>query len=533
MSTDDVISSDYLVIGSGLAGLLFAIKAARHGTVNIVTKRGITECASSLAQGGIAAVVADDDSFEAHIADTMRAGAGLCHRDVVESFIRSAPERIRDLVSLGVKFSARADTGTYELGLEGGHSRRRVLHIGDHTGRDIQEVLVRRVTQERSIRIFQFHMAVSIATRKNSVVGAYVLDRSSGQVKRFAARATVLATGGMGKVFRYTSNPEHATGDGVALAYRAGATITNMEMIQFHPTLLYSPKVRSFLVTEALRGEGAVLVGRDGDRFMSRYHPDLELAPRDIVTRAIDHELKRTGDEHVWLDISFRDREFIKSRFPQVYSTCLQAGVDITTSPIPVVPGAHYLCGGVKTDMCGRTDLDGLFAIGETAGTGFHGANRLASNSLLECIVMAHNAAEAVRECQSRPLMPDKIPPWEPGMATDPDELVVMSHMWDEIRSIMTNYVGVVRSNKRLLRARNRIDSISREIEEFYRDFRVTADLVELRNIATVAELVVRMARMRRESRGVHFNIDYPDRLDYAVDTVMKKGYCLVVDADD
>ncbi|NWF95142.1 MAG: L-aspartate oxidase, partial [Candidatus Thorarchaeota archaeon] len=384
--------SDYLVIGSGLAGLLFCVKSSAHGTVNLVTKRSLMDCATAWAQGGIAAVVGPEDSFESHVEDTMKAGAGLCRRDVVEGFISSAPERIRELVQLGVDFS-KDKSGEYELGLEGGHSKRRVLHVKDHTGLDIQRALVEAVRHNDRVSIYENHMAINLFTHNNRVLGAYVLDTKSGAIERFVARATILATGGAGKVFRYTSNPEHATGDGIAMAYRAGATVTNLEFIQFHPTLLYHPLIRSFLITEALRGEGAVLLGHDGRRFMPKYDERAELAPRDIVARAIDDELKRSGADHVWLDISFKNPDFIRGRFPQVYETCLQAGVDITKEPIPVVPGAHYLCGGVKTDVCGRTDVDGLYAIGETAGTGFHGANRLASNSLLEAAVMAHNAA--------------------------------------------------------------------------------------------------------------------------------------------
>ncbi len=522
---ESVYTSDFLVFGSGLAGLLFAMKAAKHGTVNVVTKRGIDECATARAQGGIAAVTSPGDSFESHIEDTLRAGAGLCHRDIVEAFVREGPERIRDLIELGVHFSKSRSEKEYELGLEGGHSSRRILHVKDHTGLDIERALVQGVKHTPSVRVFEHHMGVNLVTSNNAVIGAYVLDTKGGGVMRFAAKATVLATGGAGKVFRYTSNPEHATGDGIAMAYRAGATVMNMEMIQFHPTLLYHPTIRSFLITEALRGEGAVLLGKDGKRFMQKHHPDGELAPRDVVARAIDYELKRTGADHVWLDISFKDPEFVKKRFPQIYETCLQAGIDITKQPIPVVPGMHYLCGGVRADKDGRTDVDALFVIGESSGTGFHGANRLASNSLLECAVMANNASEAVQGYLERPLMVDHIPPWDPGTATNPDELIVISHMWDEIRMIMMNYVGIVRSNKRLIRARNRIDSLVREIETFYWDFKITPDLVELRNIATVAELIIRMARMRKESRGAHYNIDYPDKSDEALDTVIRKGY--------
>jgi L-aspartate oxidase len=522
---NDLHSSDFLVIGSGISGLLFSLKTSKRGTLNLITKRSLTDSATYLAQGGIAAVVSHEDSFEKHIEDTIRAGAGLCHPDVVDSFVRAGPSRIAEIVRLGVRFNKVTDRSEYDLGLEGGHSQRRVLHVKDHTGQDIETIVAQRVREDSAIKIHEHHMAVNLFVRNNRVLGAYVLDTKTGEVERFAAKVTILATGGAGKVFLYTSNPEHSTGDGIAMAHRAGATITNMEFIQFHPTLLYHPKIRSFLITEALRGEGAVLLGPDGKRFMQNYHPDAELAPRDIVARAIDDELKRTGAEYTLLDISFKDADFIKERFPVIYETCLKAGIDMTKEPIPVVPGAHYLCGGVRVDKNGRSDVDGLYAIGETAGTGFHGANRLASNSLLEGAVLAHNASLAAPEEAARLQLSTDIPPWDPGRATDTDELVVISHMWDEVRRLMQNYVGVVRSNKRLLRARNRIEFLAKEINDFYWDFRITPDLVELRNIATVAELIIRSARMRRESRGAHFNKDYPNQSNETVDTVIKKGY--------
>jgi len=525
---NDLQTSDFLVIGSGISGLLFSLKASKRGTVDLVTKRSLTDSATYLAQGGIAAVVSPSDSFERHIEDTIRAGAGICHRDVVEAFVKAGPAKISEIVKLGVQFNRVSETTEYELALEGGHSNRRVLHVKDHTGQDIEVTLAKRVREDSRITIFEQHMAVNLVVSNNRVIGAYVLDVKSGRIRRFAAKATVLATGGAGKVFLYTSNPDTATGDGVAMAYRAGATITNMEFIQFHPTLLYHPRIRSFLISEALRGEGAVLLGLDGKRFMPRYHPDAELAPRDVVARAIDNELKRTGAEYVLLDISFKDAEFIKDRFPAIYETCLKAGIDMTKEPIPVVPAAHYLCGGVRVDMNARSDVEGLFAIGETAGTGFHGANRLASNSLLEGAVLAHNASVAASEFIAKQRLDTDIPPWDPGQAADPDELVVITHMWDEVRRVMQNYVGIVRSNKRLTRARNRIEFISKEIEQFYWDFRITPDLIELRNIAAVAELIIRCARMRRESRGAHFNKDYPNQSNEAVDTIIKKGYARI-----
>ncbi|TFG31431.1 L-aspartate oxidase [Candidatus Thorarchaeota archaeon] len=522
---DTVFSSDFLIIGSGLSGLLFALKAAKHGTVHVLTKRRITDSSTSHAQGGIAAVVSPEDSIALHVQDTIRVGNGLCHPDVVKAIVKDGPARIQELVSLGVDFSGEEETGEFELGLEGGHSKRRVLHVKDHTGEDIQLALIEKIRQVDNIKIFENHMAVNLYVWNNRVYGAYVLDVNTREVERFAAKTTILATGGTGRVFLYTSNPDVSTGDGIAMAFRAGASVMNLEMVQFHPTLLYHHKVRAFLISEALRGEGALLLGRDGTRFMPNYHEDAELAPRDVVARAIDNELKRTGADHVWLDISFKDADYIRDRFPQIYETCLTAGVDITKEPIPVVPAAHYMMGGVKVDINGRTDVKGLYAIGETACSGFHGANRLASNSLLEATVIAHNASISAIEDIKSPFPMTEIPPWDPGEATDPDELVVISHLWDEIRRVMINYVGIVRSNKRLIRARNRIGFITREINQFYWDFIITPDLVELRNIALVAELIIKMARMRKESRGAHFNKDMPNESTQAVDTIMKKGY--------
>ncbi|MFW9910169.1 MAG: L-aspartate oxidase [Candidatus Thorarchaeota archaeon] len=524
-----IYNSDFLVIGSGLSGQMFSLKVANRGSVNLVTKGELTESSTMRAQGGIAAVVSEEDSFEKHMQDTIRVGAGLCHQEVVADVIKSGPKAIKDLESVGVQFCREETCDDYDLGLEGGHSERRVLHVKDHTGRDIELSLSNRVRKNKNIAIFENHIAVNLFVKNNQVEGAYILDINTGEVERFAAKVTILATGGAGRVFLYTSNPDVATGDGIAMAYRAGATVMNMEMVQFHPTLLFHPKVRSELISEALRGEGAVLLGIDGIRFMPNYHPDGELAPRDVVARAIDNELKKTGADHVWLDISFKDSEFIKSRFPAIYATCLRAGIDMTKEPIPVVPAAHYIMGGVKADIYGRTDVKGLYVIGESSCTGFHGGNRMASNSLLEAAVLAANAAEtASQDIESeRPI--SEIPPWDPGEATDVDELVVISHLWDEIRRLMANYVGIVRSQKRLIRALNRIEFIAREINQFYWDFRITADLVELRNIVMVAELIVKMARMRKESRGAHYNKDFPDAWDYQVDTILKKGYSPVV----
>jgi L-aspartate oxidase len=512
------------VIGSGLSGLLFALKVAKHGTVHIITKGRMSDSSTVRAQGGIAAVVSSEDSIEAHIQDTLRVGDGLCHRDIVNSIVRAGPERIRELTELGVNFS-REETGEYELGLEGGHSNRRILHVRDHTGADIELALVKQIECAKNITVFENHMAVNLYAHNNRVHGAYVFDINTGAVERFFSKVTLLATGGAGRVFLYTSNPDVATGDGIAMAFRVGASVMNLEMVQFHPTLLFHPKIRSFLISEALRGEGARLLGLNGKRFMPGYHKDAELAPRDVVARAIDHELKKTGADHVWLDISFRDAAYIKERFPQIYETCLKAGIDITKEPIPVVPAAHYMMGGVRVDINGRTDVAGLYAIGETACTGFHGANRLASNSLLEATVLAHNASVAAADEIKSSFQAVEIPPWDPGEATDSDELVVISHLWEEIRRLMTNYVGIVRSNKRLIRARNRIGFMTREINQFYWDSVITPDLVELRNISLVAELIIKMARMRKESRGAHYNKDFPRESSQIVDTIMRKGY--------
>ena len=522
---NEVYESDYLVIGSGISGLMFSLKAAKMGSVNLITKGALTDSATYNAQGGIAAVTSPNDSIELHVQDTMRVGAGLCHPKVVESIVRSGPARIKELIGLGVEFCKDEECDIFDLGLEGGHSERRILHVKDHTGRDIEQVLARNVRDESNIQIFENHMSINLVTKQNRVIGAYVLNIINNEVKRFAAKAIVLATGGVGRAFLYTTNPDVATGDGVAMAYRAGATIANMEFIQFHPTLLWHPKLRSFLISETLRGEGAILLGPDGERFMHTYHEDAELAPRDIVARAIDNELKRTGADYVSLDISHKDESFLRERFPDIYETCMSVGFDITKEPIPVVPAVHYTCGGIWVNINGQTDLTGLYAIGETACTGFHGANRLASNSLLEGAVLAHNASAAAAELVSRVDLINDITPWDPGEATDPDELIVVSHLWDEVRRLMTNYVGIVRSNKRLIRARNRIEFINREIANFYWDFKITPDLVELRNIAQVAELIIRMARMRKESRGSHYNRDYPDQSMDTLDTVLKKGY--------
>ena len=512
---------DYLVLGSGIAGLMFALKVAPHGRVAIVTKKDRAESNTNYAQGGIAAVTSREDSFELHVRDTLAAGAGLCKESVVRTVIEEGPARIAELQELGVRFSEREVPGEaggreLDLGREGGHSKRRILHARDMTGREIERALLQAVAQQPNIALFENHFAIDlITTRKlgrsgpNRCVGAYVLDKASGQVKTFVARITVLATGGCGKVYLYTTNPDIATGDGVAMAYRAGVPIANMEFIQFHPTCLYHPKAKSFLISEAVRGEGGVLKTVDGIEFMKEVHPLGSLAPRDIVARAIDNVMKRTGADYVLLDITHKPAPFIIRRFPTIYETCLRYGLDITKEPIPVVPAAHYQCGGVVATVDGVTELPGLYAIGEVACTGLHGANRLASNSLLEALVCAHRAAQHALQSELPPV-DFEIPPWQTGNATNPDELVVVSHNWDEIRRCMWDYVGIVRTTKRLLRAQKRLANLQQEIQEYYWNFIVTADLLELRNLATVAEIIVQCALQRPESRGLHYILDYP-----------------------
>jgi L-aspartate oxidase len=512
---------DYLVLGSGIAGLSFALKVAPRGRVAIVTKKDRAESNTNYAQGGIASVTSKEDSFELHVRDTLTAGAGLCKENVVRTIVEEGPARIQELIELGMKFSERdapSEDGGKELdlGKEGGHSKRRILHAKDVTGREIERALLNAAAQQPNIQIFENHVAIDLITSQklgdvsaNRCLGAYVFDKKANRVWAFTAPVTLLATGGCGKVYLYTTNPDIATGDGVAMAYRAGATIADMEFVQFHPTCLYHPRAKSFLISEAVRGEGGVLKTLDGTEFMDGYHPLKSLAPRDVVARAIDSEMKKSGAEHVWLDITHRPARFIIERFPNIYQTCLRHGIDITKEPIPVVPAAHYQCGGVVTNLGGGTDIAGLYAVGEVACTGLHGANRLASNSLLEALVCGHRAAEKVLANPSQKIEAT-IPLWQSGNAHNPDEMVVVSHNWDEIRRLMWDYVGIVRTNKRLERAQKRIANLQEEIREYYWNFIVTSDLLELRNIATVAELIVRCAQMRPESRGLHYNLDYP-----------------------
>jgi len=512
---------DFLVIGTGIAGLSLALKAARHGRVAIVTKKQSAESNTNYAQGGIAAVMAKDDSFDLHVRDTLEAGAGLCREEVVRTVVQEGPARIRELIEIGMQFSQSEVPGSpgvreLDLGREGGHSRRRIAHAKDMTGREAERALLTAVAQQANIEVFEDHFAVDLITSRrlgrpgpNRCLGAYVLDQKAGTVVTFTARLTTLATGGCGKVYLYTTNPDIATGDGVAMAYRAGAAIANMEFIQFHPTCLYHPRAKSFLISEAVRGEGGMLRSINGDPFMDRHHPLKSLAPRDIVARTIDTEMKRTGADHVLLDITHKPAPFTMERFPNIYRTCLSFGIDITKEPIPVVPAAHYQCGGVQTNVDGETEIAGLLAVGEVASTGLHGANRLASNSLLEALVCAHRAATKL-EAQPLPPMDRQIPDWQSGNAENADEMVVVSHNWEEIRRLMWDYVAIVRTTKRLQRALKRITNLQDEIQEYYWDFLVTSDLLELRNIATVAELIVRCALMRPESRGLHYSLDYP-----------------------
>jgi L-aspartate oxidase len=512
---------NYVIVGSGSAGLTFALKAAEQGSVAIVTKRSRSDSNTAWAQGGIACVTSDEDSMELHVRDTLVAGDGLCNEEVVRTILKEGPACIAELVSCGMDFDKRTNENgknELDLGKEGGHSKRRILHARDRTGFEIEQTLIAAVLRHPNITLLENHMAVDLITteklgEKNGsirCVGLYVFDEKKECVETIRTDVTVLATGGCGKVYLYTTNPDIATGDGIAIAWRAGAAIANMEFMQFHPTCLYHPKAKSFLISEAVRGEGGLLINSAGERFMEHYDSRRELAPRDVVARAIDAEMKKRGDECVYLDIRSKSPIFLQQRFPKIYETCLHNGIDITQEPIPVVPAAHYQCGGIKTDLHGTTSIAGLYAIGETAFTGLHGANRLASNSLLEALVMAHRA-EAHARGEYHHQDPMALPAWHSGDAQDLDERVVIHHNWDEIRRLMWDYMGIVRTDKRLQRATTRLKNLEMEIRDFYWNFKISADLLELRNLVTTAQLMVQSAMSRKESRGLHYTLDYPE----------------------
>jgi len=522
-------SCDFFVVGSGIAGLMSALNLAPHGRVLLVTKKLLNDCNTNRAQGGIACVIAEGDSFEQHVSDTLIAGAGLCDERVVRDIVSGGPARIADLERLGVCFNPRTDGAPgYDLGREGGHSQRRVLHAGDITGQRVESVLVDHVLKHPNIQTLEHAMVIDLITTgwlkqpgENRCVGAYVLDQSSGEIYAVRAPATVLATGGCGKVYLYTCNPDIATGDGVALAWRAGAAIENMEFIQFNPTCLFHPQAKRFLISEAVRGEGAELVDAEGRPFMKKYDPRGALAPRDVVARAIDSEMKRTGAPYCCLDIRHKSKEFLRERFPNIYDTCFQFGIDMSKDLIPIVPSAHYCCGGIQATVEGVTSLPGLFAVGETACTGLHGANRLASNSLLEALVCAYDTAGYLAAHPQSLPEPLRIPDWQYGTAVASDETVMVAHNWMEIRTCMWDYVGIVRTDKRLARALRRIRNLRKEIREYYFDYLVTPDTLELRNLALVAELIVRSALRRKESRGLHYTLNYPETKRMARNTVL------------
>ncbi len=526
-----IIETDYLVVGSGIGGLMSALRLSRLGRVLLVTKKECSESNTNYAQGGIACVMTSEDSIQRHVDDTLGAGAGLCNEQVVRDIISEGPSAIEELVSLGLHFSERSEEegGGYDLGREGGHTKRRVLHAGDITGREIETVLLERVAETPGIELIDRCMVIDLITTgwlglsgDNRCVGAYVRMQSTGEIAAVRAPYVVLATGGGGKVYLYTSNPDVATGDGIAMAWRAGIPIVNMEFIQFHPTCLYHPEAKSFLVSEAVRGEGARLVDESGQPFMAKYDERGSLAPRDIVARAIDSEMKATGKSCVYLDIRDKPTGFVQERFPNIYATCKQFGIDMASDLVPVVPAAHYFCGGVKAGVDGTTALPGFYVVGEAACTGLHGANRLASNSLLEAAVCARRMSASVASMTSAGEFPVvSIPDWEYGEAVTSDEAVVVEHNWNEVRTCMWDYVGIVRTDRRLERAWHRIRNLRHEIREYYRDYLVTGDILELRNIADVAALIIRSAKARKESRGLHYTLDYPDAGQVSSDTVI------------
>ncbi len=514
------IESDVLIIGGGAAGLTLALKLADSLSIRLISKSILREGSTFYAQGGIAAVNAPNDSLNSHIEDTINAGSGLCDPEVVRFTVEHAAENIQWLIDQGIAFTRNASgstLGEYHLTREGGHSHRRVFHATDATGKAVETTLEQLVLAHPHIQIDEQHIAVDLITThklglagNNRCLGAYILDRGNNRVNVYRARFVILATGGASKVYLYTTNPDTATGDGIAMAWRAGCRVVNMEFNQFHPTCLYHTSAKSYLITEALRGEGGKLLLPDGSRFMDSYDKRAELAPRDIVARAIDYEMKRLGCDNVFLDISHKPADFITRHFPTIYQRCLEFGIDITREPIPVVPAAHYTCGGIMTDLHGQSDIDNLYAIGETAFTGLHGANRMASNSLLECLVFAQSASKHILDKQDLQAMTAEIPDWDESRVTDSDEEIVVHHNWDEVRRMMWDYVGIVRSNKRLQRSQRRVEMLKLEIDEYYGNFRVTNDLLELRNLVVVADLIVRSAISRKESRGLHYNLDYP-----------------------
>jgi L-aspartate oxidase len=526
--------NDVLIIGSGAAGLSLALRLDERLKIAMISKRELEESNTYYAQGGISVVLDKADSIASHVKDTLDAGAGLCDEQAVQLVVENGPENIEWLLKGGVNFTkddSSASSRGYHLTQEGGHSHRRVIHAADATGKEVETTLQRQVQARSNIKVYEHHIAIDLITSERSdkkqqkrCYGAYILDHKSGHVETFRARFVILATGGASKVYLYTSNPDISTGDGIAMAWRAGCRVANMEFIQFHPTCLYHPEAKSFLISEAVRGEGGQLKLPDGNRFMHRFDKREELAPRDIVARAIDHEMKRIGADCLYLDISHKPANFILEHFPTIHQRCLDFGIDMTSQPIPVVPAAHYTCGGIMADLKARTDIAGLYAIGESAYSGLHGANRMASNSLLECLVFANLAAQDIHALDAKTAEPPPIPPWDESRVTEPDEEVVVSHNWDELRHFMWDYVGIVRSNKRLVRARRRVDLLQREIVEYYSNFRVSMDLLELRNLVDVADMIIRSAQCRRESRGLHFTIDFP----YQDDRVQCKPTILI-----
>ncbi|TNE91122.1 MAG: L-aspartate oxidase [Gammaproteobacteria bacterium] len=518
---------DVLVVGSGAAGMTVALQLADKYRIALLSKSALKSGSTWYAQGGIAAVFDNEDSIESHVQDTLIAGAGLCHEDTVRYTVEQGPEAIRWLVQQGVKFTLNSDNDDYHLTQEGGHSHRRILHTADATGREVSSSLADQVLQHPSIDVYEDHTVVDLITQADSnssrvrCSGAYVLDNGNDCVCVFQAKVVVLATGGASKAYLYTTNPDGASGDGIAVAWRRGCRVANMEFNQFHPTCLYHPSAKAFLITEALRGEGAQLKLPNGERFMDKFHPSGELAPRDIVARAIDHEMKRLGSDCLFLDISHRSEEFLESHFPTIKAKCLSYGIDITREPIPVVPAAHYTCGGIMVNKSGQTDLWNLYAIGETAFTGLHGANRMASNSLVECVVYGQAAAQAIRDSIENIDEPEPARAWDESRVTHSDEDVVISHNWDELRRFMWDYVGIVRTRKRLERAHHRVKLLQKEIQEYYTNYKISRDLLELRNLVLVADLIIRSAEQRTESRGLHYTLDYPKTSDIAKDTIM------------